>query len=94
MPGNPMALPCLTTTHLFTWFESYYQIMMKTLVSSLASPYHSTIPGWIRDSRILFDVLHIDPHLYVFVAICLIQCSSAVYYIVAMISLSHGVMNP
>ena len=60
----------------------------------MASSYHDIIPGCIGDSQVLFDVLHIDPHLCVFVAMFLIRRSSTLYYLVVTISLSHGVMDP
>ena len=87
-------LPSSTTTHLFTWFKSYYQIVTKTLGSLVASPCHAIIPGCIEDSWVLSDVLHIDPHLYVSMAMFLIWHRSTVYYLVATISHSHGVMDP
>ena len=73
-------LPCSTTTHLFTWFESHYWIVSKTLGSSVASFHHAIIPGCNGDSQLLFDVLHIDPHLYVYVVIFLTWRRSTMYF--------------
>jgi hypothetical protein len=60
----------------------------------MESLHHSTIPSCVGDSQVVFDLLHIDPHLSVSMAMFFIQRSSIVYYLVASISLSHGVMDP
>ena len=41
---------------------------MKTLGISVASPHHATLPDCDEVFRVFLHILHIDPHLYVYVA--------------------------